>query len=72
MHCRITVERQLDATWSEWFDGLTICNLESGKAVLTGPLVDQAALHGVLVKIRDLGLPLTEVQVQCEHLGGNP
>ncbi len=69
MHCRITVERQLDEAWSEWFDGLTIHNLENGKAVLTGPLVDQAALHGVLVKIRDLGLPLTEVQVQCEHPG---
>ncbi len=64
MRCRITVERHLDATWSEWFDGLTILNLENGKAVLTGPLVDQAALHGVLAKIRDLGLPLTEVRVE--------
>ncbi len=67
MHCRITVERHLDPTWSEWFDGLTILNLEDGKAVLAGPLVDQAALHGVLAKIRDLGLPLAEVQ--CESLG---
>ncbi len=71
MHCRITVERQLDAAWSEWFDGLTILNLENGRSVLTGPLVDQAALHGVLAKIRDLGLPLAEVQVQCEHPGHN-
>ncbi len=71
MRCRITVERHLDSGWSEWFDGLTIHNLENGRAVLTGPLVDQTALHGVLAKIRDLGLPLTEVQVQCEHPGHN-
>jgi hypothetical protein len=67
MQCRITVERHLDVTWSEWFEGLTIRNLDNGQAVLSGPLVDQAALHGVLAKIRDLGLPLTEVH--CEHLG---
>jgi hypothetical protein len=67
MECRITIEGHLDPTWSEWFDGLTITNMESGEAVLKGPIADQAALHGVLVKIRDMGLPLTEVQ--CEHLG---
>jgi hypothetical protein len=65
MDCRITVERHLDPAWSEWFDGLTILNLENGQAVLTGPVVDQAALYGVLAKIRDLGLPLTEVH--CEN-----
>ncbi|HEX6508791.1 MAG TPA: hypothetical protein VF221_14280 [Chloroflexota bacterium] len=62
MHCRITVDGHLDPTWSEWFAGMTITNIENGKAVLAGTIVDQAALHGVLAKIRDLGLPLTEVQ----------
>lgn len=66
MDCRITIEGHLDPTWSEWFDRLTILNLENGKAVLSGPIVDQAALHGVLAKIRDLGLPLSEVQ--CESV----
>ena len=66
MHCRITIERHLDPTWSEWFDGLMIANLENGQAVLTGSIVDQTALHGVLAKIRDLGLPLSEVQ--CESV----
>jgi hypothetical protein len=66
MDCRITIERHLDSSWSEWFDGLTILNLENGQAVLAGPIVDQTALHGVLAKIRDLGLPLTEVH--CENL----
>ena len=66
MHCRITIERHLDPTWSEWFDGLMIANLENGQAVLTGSIVDQTALHGVLAKIRDLGLPLTEVR--CESV----
>ena len=70
MNCRIMVERHLDSTWSEWFDGLTIINLENGKAVLTGPVVDQTALHGVLARIRDLGLPLTEVR--CDNLSQSP
>jgi hypothetical protein len=62
MECRITIERHLDPTWSEWFDGLVITNLENGKADLSGSPVDQTALHGVLAKVRDLGLPLTEVR----------
>jgi ribosomal protein S18 acetylase RimI-like enzyme len=61
------IERHLDPTWSEWFDGLVITNLENGKAVLTGSLVDQTALHSVLAKIRDLGLPLSEVR--CDSGG---
>jgi hypothetical protein len=65
MDCRITVAHHLDPTWSAWFDGLTIANLENGTAVMTGRVIDQAALHGVLAKIRDLGLPLTEVH--CDY-----
>ncbi len=55
---QITVLGHLDSTWSEWFDGLTITLVDSGETILTGPLADQTALHGVLIKIRDLGLPL--------------
>ena len=58
----ITVKGHLDDHWSAWFDGLTITNGANGEAVLAGPLLDQAALHGVLIKIRDLGLPLLAVQ----------
>jgi hypothetical protein len=55
---RITIKGHLDSEWSDWFDGLTIILLDNGKTILTGPIVDQTALHGVLIKIRDLGLPL--------------
>lgn len=59
--CHIRVKGHLDGHWSAWFDGLTISNEENGEAVLHGPLTDQAALHGVLIKIRDLVLPLLAV-----------
>jgi hypothetical protein len=58
----IIVQGHLDAGWSAWFDGLTITNLAHGQTVLAGPIRDQAELHGVLAKIRDLGLPLIAVQ----------
>jgi hypothetical protein len=57
----IRVKGHLDESWSEWFEGLTITNLESGETVLRGEIVDQAALHGVLSKVRDLNLPLIAV-----------
>jgi hypothetical protein len=57
----ITVQGHLDASWTSWFDGLTITNVANGTAVLAGRIYDQAALHGVLIKIRDLGLPLISV-----------
>jgi hypothetical protein len=57
----IRVKGHLDGCWSEWFDGLTISNVEDGDAVLSGDIVDQSALHGVLAKVRDLGLPLMAV-----------
>ena len=63
MYCSITVKGHLDERWSDWFDGLTITNLETGEAALVGHLPDQAALHGMLAKVRDLGLTL--VSVQC-------
>ena len=55
---RIIVKGQLGNEWSDWFDGLTITPVDNGETMLTGPIVDQTALHGVLIKIRDLGLPL--------------
>ena len=55
---QIVIKGHLDSEWSEWFDGLTITLVGSGETILTGPLADQTALHGVLIKIRDLGLPL--------------
>ena len=58
---RITIKGHLDQHWSDWFDTMTITNAANGEAILCGPLPDQAALHGVLIKIRDLGLPLLAV-----------
>ena len=64
---RIRVRGHLGERWSDWFDGLQISNEENGEAVLTGPVADQAALHGLLIKVRDLGLPLLAVtRVQCD------
>ncbi len=57
----IRVKGHLDGCWSEWFDELEILNLENGDALLSGEIVDQSALHGVLIKVRDLGLPLIAV-----------
>ena len=57
----IRLRGQLDDRWAEWFEGLTITLEDSGDTVLTGPLIDQAALHGLLRKVRDLGLPLLSV-----------
>ena len=57
----IRVKGHLDPCWSDWFDGLNVSHEANDEAVLTGPVVDQAALHGLLAKIRDLGLPLIAV-----------
>ena len=58
----ITIHGHLDDHWSAWFDGLTVTNAANGEAVLAGPIEDQAALHGVLAKLRDLGIALIAVQ----------
>ncbi|HZG67078.1 MAG TPA: hypothetical protein VEZ12_10065 [Herpetosiphonaceae bacterium] len=57
----ITIRGHLEQHWSVWFEGLTITNDDNGEAILAGPVADQAALHGLLAKIRDLGLPLIAV-----------
>jgi len=58
----IRIKGHLADRWSSWFDGLTIILEPSGDTLLTGPVVDQAALHGLLKKVRDCGLPLISVQ----------
>lgn len=55
---QIRLKGHLSSEWAEWFEGLTISQQPNGDTLLTGPLVDQAALYGVLKKIRDLALPL--------------
>ena len=58
----IRVDGHLGESWSPWLWDMTICHKECGQTVLSGPLPDEPALHGVLAKIRDLGLPLLEVR----------
>jgi hypothetical protein len=58
---QIRIKGHLGREWTNWFGGLTITPEDNGETLLTGPLVDQAALHGVLRKVRDLGVPLLSV-----------
>jgi hypothetical protein len=58
---QITFEGHLDNRWADWFEGLTITPLSNGTTAISGPVVDQAALHGLLRKVRDLGIPLISV-----------
>jgi hypothetical protein len=57
----IRLTGRLDAHWATWFDGLTVSQESDGTTVLSGRIADQAALHGVLQRVRDLGLPLVSV-----------
>ena len=57
----IRLKGHLDAQWKTWFDGLTMTLEENGNTLLSGPVTDQAALHGLLKKVRDLGMPLVSV-----------
>ena len=58
---QIRIKGQLDSQWTDWFEGLTITLEDNGDTLLTGLVIDQAALHGLLKKVRDLGLPLISV-----------
>ena len=58
---QIRVEGHLRAEWADWFEGLSVTRQPDGATLLSGPLVDQAALYGLLKKVRDLGLPLISV-----------
>ena len=57
----IRLKGHLDARWAAWFDGLAIAHGSDGTTLIHGPVADQAALHGLIQKIRDLGLPLISV-----------
>ena len=61
----IRVEGHLAADWSDWFEGLAVCQDKNGETILSG-LLDQAALHGVLAKVRDLGLTLVAVNPRMQ------
>ena len=67
----IRIGGHLHRQWTDWFGGLTIVLEEDGDTLLTGPVADQAALHGLLKKVRDLGLPMISVNrletAQGEH-----
>jgi hypothetical protein len=62
MNYEIRIRGELDAGWSDWFAGLTCTNLPGGETLVAGSLPDQAALHGVLTRIRDLNLVLISIR----------
>ena len=64
IHYQIKIKNHLDTQWQDWFEGLTINLTEDGNTILSGAIVDQAALHSVLKKIRDLGLTIISVNPQ--------
>ena len=67
---QIRIKGHLGREWTDWFEGLTLTALDNGETLLTGPVVDQAALYGVLKKVRDVGMPLLsviEVQFNENH-----
>jgi len=65
--CEIIVKGYLDVDWSGWFEGLTIVHDDKGETILTGQVRDQAALYGIITKVRDMGLFLVMVKyVPCE------
>ena len=57
----IRLKGHLDTRWAAWFDGMTLTHYGDGTTLIHGPVVDQAALHGLLAKVRDVGLPLVSV-----------
>ena len=67
----IRLKGHLEARWAAWFDGLSLTQESDGTTVIRGAVIDQAALHGLLSKVRDLGLPLIAVmQVDPTHMKG--
>jgi hypothetical protein len=62
-HYEIRLKGHLDARWTSWFDGMSLSHESDGTTVISGPVADQAALHGLLRTVRDLGLPL--ISVSC-------
>jgi hypothetical protein len=67
---QIRLKGHLDKRWTDWFEGLTITLEDNGDTLLTGLVIDQAALHGLLKKVRDLGMPLVSVNPLEPGQGG--
>lgn len=65
--CQIRIKGHLSHQWTDWFDGMTITLENNGETLITGPVIDQSALHGLLKKVRDLGLSL--ISVNCTEPG---
>ncbi len=61
LHVKITVMKRIDFNWSEWFEGMSIQHTERNETILSGIVADQAALYGLLAKLRNLGLALVSV-----------
>ena len=61
LRAEIRIKGQIDEHWSDWFEGLTVTHTDRDETVLTGLVVDQSAMYGLLAKLRDLGLPLLSV-----------
>ena len=67
---KIRIKGQLDHQWTDWFGGFAITLQPNGDTLLSGPIVDQAALHGVLRRVRDLGIPLVSItRRDCQSNG---
>ena len=67
LNIEIRVRGQIDERWSGWFEDLTVTHTAQDETLLSGPVVDQAALYGLLSKLRDLGLPLVSVNSEEEE-----
>jgi hypothetical protein len=65
----IRLQGRLDPRWATWFEGMTLTDHTDGTTVIHGLVADQAALHGLLQRLRDLGLPLLSVDRQPQHPG---
>jgi len=66
-HIEIRVEGHLDQTWADWLDGFTLNHSEQGETILTGEVKDQAALYGLIAKLRDLGVKLVSVNLNSKE-----
>jgi hypothetical protein len=63
MYYEIRLKGHLDSYWQQWFEGMSISNQENGETLLSGPVADQAKLHGLLNRVRNTGLPLLALQL---------